>query len=209
MSRRRGFTVLEMIIVAVIVLGLLIIVCTFLQRGSHYTRETEAYAYAQREATSFVRRLSDEMSNSVDKWIEYGPGYVIFLSPLPPDGAGRAVIFDPASGDLTWQKWVCYFQSAADRTIRRAEIRLDAATANLTTEPNPIPTLATFQSLPENRREVAARSVEAFSITGAGLASYGFSVSTRATAAIATATDAQKQVEITLNSQVTVLNSGI
>lgn len=181
----------------------------FLHAGQRYTRETESYAAAQQQASSVIRALSMELGQSVSRYTKYGPGYVIFLSCRPPEGAvGPDFEFDPNSGQLIWKKWVCYYHEAPQETVLRAEIPLDTPTSDLSTEPTPVSIdPVPFQPTSITKRTVG-RGISNFEITGATGRAYEFEVTSVFIAAVAAQSDFYKRVEVTLNSRVTMLNEG-
>jgi len=197
----------ETVIASTLLITLLILTYTIVSRGMHYARETEANASAQSQSHVAMRQMVRELTNSVKEHSDPGVTYITFLSAEPLTGTGTGPTFDPASGRLMWQKWVCFWHDATNKQLMRGELALTPARSDLSSVPTPIVAgTAPFIALPESAKRVLARGVEKFEASNAGNRSFKLELQVRARAAVATSTEEAKNNQVNLTSRVTVVN---
>jgi prepilin-type N-terminal cleavage/methylation domain-containing protein len=201
---RRGFTIVEVIICSVMMLVLLLGVYAMLTNGTRYARQTEAYAYAQREGVLVARALTNEVSNSVKNSAYTGSGWFEFLSGEPPDGSGLA--FDPISGKIIWRKWVGYYYRASDRTLVRAEIPLTTPTSVAAPLPEP-PGSPPTDFINAAIQRVVGHSLDSFTAAVSSQGYWDFTIVTSYQAAVPGSQDQTKTARVTLVSRVHILNT--
>lgn len=175
-NRYRGSTLIEVMIFAAILLGLMVTVTAFLIQGRRYARQTESYGYAQSEATKIIRRLSDDLYRGAQEYSRREPSQMFFLSSLPEPGS-PPVEFDPNTGKTLWHRWVYYSYDSSAREVVRATIPLNTPTSSLTQVPAPAVSFSDFAGLPDLR--TVGVGVESFVVTSIDVAVYQVEVTTR------------------------------
>lgn len=176
MTRRRGFSLIEMCVYSSLLLMLLGGLYLFVSNGARYLRLGVAFQDAQSEALVAMRRLTEELATSTE--IARSPGapldsdHIIFLSPDGPPLSGET----PAAGDPEWfhdptdlslayRRWVCYYWNSTTLELVRAQ--QDVGATPVTTDPPPTaPSLASFQALPGR---VVARGISDPELAALGL----------------------------------------
>lgn len=200
---QRGSTIVEIMIFAGILLGLMVVLTTFLVQGRRYARQTESYGYAQREATKIIRKLSDDLYRATQVHSNQESSRMYFLSSLP-DSGGPPVRFDPNTGKTFWNRWVYYSYDTTNRTVVRATIPLDTPTSTLGTIPQPSVAFSDFASAPDLRP--IGVGVESLTITSIGSAVYQVEVKTRFTGTSAAAPSNRSFAEVSLAATIRLPN---
>lgn len=160
---RRGFTLLEVMVYAVL-LGIMMTAMYLLLRTTlGFMRETNAtaslQASAQRTAVKITTELAQAHKGVGNIVAGTNPNGIVFLSPRPGSGS---TMYDTAGNQL-WRQWVCYYYDAPNGRIMRGEINLTTPT---TTPPSCPYTVLNFTGLPGNK--LVADKVTGFTLTLTG-----------------------------------------
>lgn len=160
---RRGFTLLEVMVYAVL-LGIMMTAMYLLLRTTlGFMRETNAtaslQASAQRTAVKIAAELAQAHKGVGNIVASTSPSGIVFLSPRPGSGS---TMYDSAGNQL-WRQWVCYYFDAQKGRIMRSEINLSTPT---TTPPSCPYTVLNFTGLPGNK--MVADKVTGFSVALSG-----------------------------------------
>ena len=125
LSRRRGHTLIELMVASALVGICLLGVLALVQAGSRYLMVTQAKMDLQRDALTLVRRLNEEFAETNDAAFTVsrknevpdcpvcgvGTGNnvdgILFASPR---SANTGEIAYDAEGRMYWPKWVCYYK---------------------------------------------------------------------------------------------------
>jgi hypothetical protein len=147
--------------------------------------QTDLQTAAQTAILHLVADVSE--STSADVKVDTNPPGIIFVSPR--DANGR--FGSDNSGNILWQRWVCYYFDASAGTIVRSTLGISP-----TTSP-PTNTYSTkyFQQLGSGR--VIARNVTAFSIAGSKILDIAASFETTVNSNAAHTADTQLQIQDT------------
>jgi Prokaryotic N-terminal methylation motif len=162
--KRRGFTVIEVLVFSVILLLLMGSIVLVVQGGMRYMRKGAAYQDAQKQTLVCMKKIIEDLSVSTPSRIEppsplADSNHIIFLSPVP-DPLGDWS-YDGSS--VEYQAWICYYREAASNTLIR--IRRPLAGPSTSNELDDPPVLADFTS-PEGGdiRTVVGRGVTDFRV---------------------------------------------
>jgi prepilin-type N-terminal cleavage/methylation domain-containing protein len=202
---KRGFSIIETVLVMSILSTLLMLVAFFFVRARHFTSDAETYSRVQRQANLSLRRITDDLTSASKTWHQYFGTSVVFLSTEPNNATDPRLEFDSATGKVLWKKWVCYYYDASQRSIIRSEIPLQTPVSDLTTKPLPNVDLVDFESAPAQKRRQIARDVKLFDVTGTG-DSFIISVTCEATSPVPGRQQSDKMVEVTVTTEVNLLN---
>ncbi len=140
--RRRGFTVIEVLIFAAILLLLLGCIALVVQGAMRYFRTGNAYQEAQNNALVGMRYLTEELSECSNvKRAPVAPfvdaDYIIALSPEPLV-SGQDWTYGPG-GVLQYHQWLCFYRNATTNELRRATLPVKGAPVDSGSAPNPPP----------------------------------------------------------------------
>ncbi len=199
--RDRGLTVVEIAVFSSILLGLMVILTTFLVQGKRYAWKTESYGSAQREATKIVRHIANDMYRTTNEYVQLGGDKFLFLSSGPLAGE-PPVEFDLVTGETLWKSWVHYSHDHSQKTVVRSSIELDSPTSDLATPPPPEVGLNDFVGLPPENVRPVGKGVESFLIVPSGTAVYTVTVTTRFNGSSAETDPDGDFTEVTLSSTV-------
>ena len=182
-----------------------------LAQGVRYVKETDTYAYPQKEGAVLVRRLSEELSNSHERWVIPGlqAASMRFLSAENPDNQTTRLDFDTVTGRPIWKKWVCYFWNPTTKEVTRYEVPLAPATSILTNEPNPNYLPDTFPTLSNARRRVVGRDIVDFKVVPSGTSQHSITVTSEKRVAVASRKSTPERVRVTLQATVVILNQDL
>jgi hypothetical protein len=150
LARDRGFTVLEVLIYAVLSLVLLGGVTIYVQSGLKLFRGGDAYKEAQKDAMLTMRKVSGEITNSTFA-TDAGGGRIVcsptantsIIFPSADDlstADNHSIwVYDEATGDLMWRKWVMFAVNPTDKTLLKSEFSFDDNTnrTNIPIPPTP------------------------------------------------------------------------
>ena len=152
-SQERGLTLIEVGVFSGMLLLLTLLLSALLAKGQVYTRNTSYYSVAHRESVRALNKIRGELSRATPHFLAINRERIYFLSSKtePP---GPPIEFDPDTGGILWQRWVCFFLDAQSSQILEAEQSLTIPTSTLLTSPHPPVDFNHFQNL-ENRRTVA------------------------------------------------------
>jgi len=208
---RRGFSILELMVGMSIVLLFLSISYFTLAQGVRYVRETDTYAFPQKEGAVLVRKLSEELSNSHERWVIPGlqAASVRFLSAENPDNQTTRLDFDAVTGRPLWKKWVCYAWNSITKQVSRYEVPLAPTTANLTNEPNPNYLPDVFPTLSNARRRVVGRDIVDFKVVPSGTSQHTVTVTSERLIPVASRKTTPERVRVTLRATVVILNQDL
>lgn len=207
---RRAFSLLELMVGMSIVLLFLAVSYFTLAQGVRYVKETDTYAYPQKEGTVLVRKLSEELSNSHERWVIPGlqAASIRFLSAENPDNQSSRLDFDAVTGRPVWKKWVCYLWDSTTKQVTRYEVPLTPATAALTNEPAPSYLPDTFPTLSNARRRVVGRDIVDFKVVPSGTSQHSITVTSERQVAVSSRKTPER-VRVTLQATVVILNQDL
>lgn len=206
-KRCAGFTVVEVAMVMTLTLTLLTLMGMYMVRGQRYAAETETYSSVQSSANTLLRRITNELYRSSSKQVVVEPGGLIFLSfgPTAAEEPGRDLELDPETGKIIWKKWVGFYFDENSETVLRGELALEEKILDLDTPVEPAMDLPTFRVLPTVRRHPEPGRVKSFSATLIGNR-VRLRLRTHGVAPVVTHTEEQKQVEVSVETEVSLLN---
>ena len=197
---------MEVSVFAVLLLGMLGILTTFLIRGQRFSQQTESYGYAQREATKIIRTLTDDLYRSTHRHIRSASGQIVFLSSRPLEGGTDVAIeFDPGTGQTTWKSWTSYSYDEETRRVLRSRVPLTPATSGLDDPPEPEVAFGDFVSL-GTEQKVVGNAVESFRVSREGLEIFTVEVSTRFLGTSKKNATGSRSAEVSLSSTVRLLD---
>ena len=206
--RPAGFTLVEVSLVMSLTLTLLALMGFYLVRGQRFAAETETYSSVQSSANTLLRRMTNELYRSSSKQVVVEPGVgLIFLSfgAKPGEDPPLDLQLDPETGKILWTKWVGFTFDKASETITRGELALTENLLDLDTPAQPAIDISLFRTLPEVRRQPQPGRVKSFTASKVGNRVH-LRLRTHSTAPIATQTDEQRQVEVSVETEVSLLN---
>lgn len=203
--RPRGSSLVEVGLVMTLTLTLMTLMSLYFVRGQRYAAETEAYSSVQRAANNLLRQMTDDIRRSAEE-IHVSSGCVIFLSfaPIAEEEPGTGLQLEPGTGKILWKKWIGYYHDAAQETLFRAEDPLDDQLTDPSTAPEVDPVL--FRTAPEISRRALPGKVRAFSASGSGPRLIKLRLTTRGRSPISGASEAQREIEVTVATEAAVLN---
>lgn len=173
LTRSRGFTVIEMLVVSGLMLVLLGALYLVFALGLRYSRQAHVYSHLQQQSALALQHLTRELSNALPDQFESSPGvltgtpasytaipYAWFPSTGLPAPSNVIAAYDQVSGSLQLQKWVCFYLDAGNAELVRSE---QTFTGGPVCQPlgtlSPTPSLALFQGCGGLQRKVLARSI--------------------------------------------------
>jgi len=198
---RNGFTVIETLVFATILLVLMGSIVLVIQGGLRYMRTTTAYQDAQRQVVVGIQKMREDLSKSTTARREppsplLDSDHIIFLSPTPPP---PDVDWTYDGSDLEYHYWVCYYFDSSSNELVRIQIPIPPSTSNETADP---PELADFLSQPkDNNWKVVARDIQSMTVNDGPTSRQ---LSLRMTSSVSTGTD--KTTEVTSRTMVTMPN---
>lgn len=203
---KRGFNILELVVGMSVLLAFLTMSYLTLAQGVRFVKETDTYAYPQKESAVLVRRLSEELSNSHERWVIPGlkSGSIRFLSAENLDKQTTKLDFDTVSGKPIWKKWVCYHWNSTQQAVTRYELGLSPTTASLTNEPDPGYLPDEFPTIPNISKRVVGRNIVDFKILPSGTSQHTLTVTAEKLVPIANKNP--ERVRVTLTATVVILN---
>jgi type II secretory pathway pseudopilin PulG len=204
-GRSRGFTVVEVSLVMLLTLVLMTLMASYFVRGKHYAAETETYSSAQRSANALLRHMADDIYRSSDQQLDVKPGSVVFLSFAPATGGEPLLELQPGTGKILWKKWVGYYHDATSGTIYRGELPLSPPIPEVSTPAQPATDALLFRTEPAVRRQPMPGQIRSFSVAQVGRR-VRFRLTTWGRAPIVTNTDAQRDVEVSVETEIALLN---
>lgn len=205
---RRAFSLMELMIGMSMLSAFLAITYFTLAQGVRYVKETDSYAYPQKEGAVLVRKLCQELSNSHERWVIPGlnSGSIRFLSAESPETQVNNMEFHSSSGLLIWKKWVAYVWNPTQRQVTRYEMPLSPTTSDLTSEPDPGILPDEFPSLPNLRKRVVGRNIVDFKILPSGTSQHTLTVTAERQVPVSTRGTIPERVRVTMSATVVVLN---
>jgi type II secretory pathway pseudopilin PulG len=145
-TSERGFSIIETLVACAILSFLLTGLYLLLVGGMRYYQQAQSYRTAQQDALVAMRALCEDMQDSRASCVmrdnAAADPYVIFVSAQRPYPNNAGPIQHDPSGQVSWQKWVCYY---LDKTAPGAgELHRTEQSFAPTTSPPAIPAFATF-----------------------------------------------------------------
>lgn len=205
---RRAFSLLELVLGMAVLMAFLAMTYFTLAQGVRYVKETDAYAYPQKEGAVLMRRLSEELSNSHERWVIPGlnAGSIRFLSAEAPETQTSPIQFNNSNGRIIWKKWVAYVWDPTQAQVTRYEMPLSPTTSDLTTEPDPGTLPDEFPTLPNLRKRVIARNIVDFKVIPSGTSQQTVTITSEKQVPVATRGTKPERVRVTMQATVVILN---
>jgi len=150
---RRGVTLVEVGVFSGMLLLLTLMLSVFLANGQTYTRHTNYYSAAHREAALALSDIKGELSRATPRFLATNRDRIYFLSSKTAP-SNPPIEFDVDTGGIRWQRWISYFLVVDRSQLVKAEEALVNPTSHLLISPEPTVDFAHFESL-ENGRTVA------------------------------------------------------
>jgi hypothetical protein len=191
--------------VMTLTLALMTLMALFLVRGQRYAAEIETYSSVQSSANTLLRKMTDDIYRSSADQVVVGGSGLIFLSFGPTDDDQPPLELEATTGKILWKKWVAYYLDGPSETIYRGELPLADTLTDLSVAAAPAVDLATFPSAPGVSLRTLPGKVKAFSVTQMG-DRIRLRLRTRGMAPISARTDAQREVEVSVETDVALLN---
>lgn len=138
LNRNRGITLIELLVATAIFSLISVAAFKILVEGGKYVRLNQLAIDAQRSGLFLLSEIGSGLQATKPTLIDVGPEGVILASSNTPDGRAE---FDPITGALLWQKWVCYYLD--NEEVTRREILLTIPTST----PGPPPTFSDFNAI--------------------------------------------------------------
>jgi len=203
-SRRRGFSLLEVVVSAAVLLGMLGVLYLLLVAGMRLFQQSRAYQGVQQEVLKAFARLNRDLNNSCREHLTFNGGsdpVLRFLSPeRPAPQSGYEYALDSAR--LRWWKWLSYSLDPGGLLVR-AEVPLASGPIiELLPGPGPAPALSIFRAQVAPARSVVARQIEQWSVVVPAATTGTY----RLRLVAVEQTGSSINTRIALESQVTVLN---
>ena len=164
---KTGFTILELLVYATILLLLVGSITLAVQGGLKYMRQGSEYQEAQRQTLIGLKAITSDLTRSTTAWREPDGGtaamvdadHMIFLSPIP----------DPPATDWTYDidrleyhAWICYYVTATP-IGDLVRVRRPLSSPQASNIISAIPTLSDMQTNQAgDERKVVARGVTEF-----------------------------------------------
>ncbi len=101
----RGLTLIETLIGAALLSLLMVVAHRLLIYSSHFAVQVRTTEEVQQASLTALGVLTRELAQSSPSSVAAETNGVIFASPRGPDGQ---VAYDPITGAMLWQRWVCY-----------------------------------------------------------------------------------------------------
>jgi len=109
-THRWGHSLVEMIVVLGIMSFVLLGAYEIFREGIQLFKTNQAAADGQINTLKSLGRITSEVSVAKPSLVRIypagGPAGIVFATSLTDDGVTR---FDPDSGEVYWQKWVCFY----------------------------------------------------------------------------------------------------
>lgn len=203
----QGMTLPEVLVVAVLILGMMGIVSAYFIQGQRYNSEIGTYASVQRNATDTLARIIRELNQSTSLYSQTNTGNgVLFLSFGPTVDGDPPLLLDPTNGKIIWRKWVAILHDIENQKLLRVEVPLASATSQLTAAPAPeVPLDSSIQTLPEASRRPLAEAISAFQIKPLGRG-FKISLTSTGTVPVAALTETQRKLDVSVTSTIAVQN---
>lgn len=144
---------------------LTLLLSVLLAKGQIYTRHTSHYSAAHREAARALNEFKSELSRATPHFLATRQDRIYFLS-SKTEPTEPPIKFDPDTGGILWQRWVCLFLAAESSEILKGEVALTSPTSDLLNGPSPSVDFHHFEGL-EDRR-VVARGIVSLEIAQLG-----------------------------------------
>lgn len=205
---KRAFSLMELMIGMAVLTAFLAMTYFTLAQGIRYVKQTDSYAYPQKEGAVLVRRLSEELGNSHERWVIPGlnSGSIRFLSAENPETQSSMLQFSASSGRIIWKKWVAYVWDPTLQTVTRYEMPLTPTTSDLTSEPDPGTLPNDFPTVPNLRKRIVGRNVVDFKIMPSGTSQHTMTVTTEKQVPVSTRGTIPERVRVTMSATVVILN---
>ncbi|ODT64291.1 hypothetical protein ABS71_13405 [bacterium SCN 62-11] len=205
---RRAFSLLELVLGMAVLMAFLTVTYFTLAQGVRYVRETDSYAYPQKEGAVLLRKLSEELANSHERWVIPGleAASIRFLSAEGPETVPSKLEFNNSTGRIIWKKWVSYVWDPAKSLVTRYEMPLSPTTSDLTTEPDPGTLPDEFPTLPNLRKRVVGRNIVDFKVVPSGTSQQTLTVTSEKQVPVSTRGTKPERVRVTMQATVVILN---
>lgn len=205
MRGRRGFSLVEVSLIMGLTFLLMGLVTAFFLRGKQYLAETETYSSTQRAANALLRKISDDVYHSTVHQIRVLSGNIAFLSFGATSDDAAPIVLDPLTGKIVWRKWVGYSFAPQEEKIYRGELELTSTTMDPEVQ-LPVPMAAAGFALgPGVTRHPLPGRVRDFSVARIN-DRIRLSVTTWDIAPVVTRTESEREVVITVQTEVALLN---
>lgn len=202
---RRGVTVVELLIVMSLMSVLLSLVALYFRQARHYTSETETYARVQRQANRTLRRITSDLYLGTKNFSQVYGDSMYFPSSDALNEGDPPIEFSPLSGRVMWKSWVGYFLEPSESALYRVQIPFNSPISEPTQSPLPAVDPIAFRAPEVASRSPVAKNISAFEVTRAG-SIFFFRVSARDLSPVPRASEADKVVEVTVETQVQLIN---
>ncbi len=205
---KRAFSLLELIIGMAVLTAFLAMTYFTLAQGVRYVKETDSYAYPQKEGAALVRKISEELANSHERWVIPGlnSGSIRFLSAENPETQASTLDFQPSTGQIIWKKWVAFVWNPTAQTVTRYELPLSPTAFDLTNEPDPGYLPDQFPTLPNLRKRVVGRNIVDFKIVPSGTSQHTLTVTSEKQVPVSARGNKPERVRVTMSATIVVLN---
>ena len=205
---KRAFSLLELIIGMAVLTAFLAMTYFTLAQGVRYVKETDSYAYPQKEGAALVRKISEELANSHERWVIPGlnSGSIRFLSAENPETQASTLDFQPSTGQIIWKKWVAFVWNPTAQTVTRYELPLSPTAFDLTNEPDPGYLPDQFPTLPNLRKRVVGRNIVDFKIIPSGTSQHTLTVTSEKQVPVSARGNSPERVRVTMSATIVVLN---
>lgn len=205
---KRAFSLLELMVGMAVLVSFLSMTYFTLAQGVRYVKETDSYAYPQKEGAVLVRKISEELANSHERWVIPGlsSGSIRFLSAENPETQVSTLDFNASSGSIIWKKWVAFVWNPTLQAVTRCELPLSPTTSDLTTEPDPGYLPDEFPTLPNVRKRVVARNIVDFRIVPSGTGQHTLTVTSEKQVPVASRGNKPERVRVTMSATIVILN---
>lgn len=168
MSRRRGSTLLE-VMVAAAIMGLLITtVFALFKMGISAWFKADGLTDLVQQGQAVGARWVRDVEVTANQAVSVSPGGDAISLPSARDATGNFVL-DPSTSELVWQKYILYYFDPVAGEVRRAEVPIAAPTRSV------VP-LETYSGQPLSNfmtgGTVLARQVSTFTAAAGGRMAY-------------------------------------
>ena len=198
---RRGFSIIELSVASFLLSLLLTMIYLVMQPGMRQFAQGNVFGGVQQETQKGMQALVKDLSYAHKDQVGFGGGpnpYIWFLSGEAPTNAPATFALSN-SGQLVFQKWICYYYDPTQKVLVKAEIALTPATEVPVPPPAPAPNLGAFIAVTGPMRKVVTRGVEQFVITKMTMLNYNIRLS-------AAGVFGSDKTQLTLESEVSVRN---
>lgn len=163
---QRGFTLLELQLVSVLLMMILSCIYVVMRPGFRYFAQENVAANVEGEVLRGLLAVSNDLHDTQVSNTACGTApepYVWMLSPRPPAAESGPIQLSP-SGSLIWRKWRCFFLDSGRQELVRSEVALSPATEITTPQPAPQPTFSLFEATVTPSRKAVSRFVTGFEV---------------------------------------------